>query len=84
MTVAQLLQAIIMAGTVAGALSALGIVAHFAIIRPFRKFIRREIVGNLVEIKDAVGGAARLDALNARLDALTARLDEHLSHPHAT
>jgi hypothetical protein len=84
MTVAQLLQAIITAGTVAGAISALGVVAHFAIIRPFRKFIRKEIVGNLVEIKDAVGGTARLDALTTRLDALATRVDEHLSNPNAT
>jgi hypothetical protein len=83
MTVAQLLQFIILAGTVAGAMTTIGIVIHFAVIRPFRRFIRKEIVGNLVEIKDAVGSTAGLDALSVRLDALSARLDEHLSHPNA-
>jgi hypothetical protein len=63
---------IIYAGAIAGSLSALGLFAHYAIVRPLRGFLRREIVGNLVEIKTA------LDRNSKQLGLMKEQLKDHI------
>lgn len=72
MTVQQLVNGVVYAGTVAGALSGIGVFLHFAVVRPVRGFLRREIVANLVEIKAALDGNADT------LEGLGRRLDDHI------
>jgi hypothetical protein len=50
----QLLNGIIYAGAVFGALTVIGTCLHFGVLRPMRSFLRQEIVQSLVDIKDAV------------------------------
>ncbi len=54
MTISELLNGVIYTGTLASALSGIGALIYLTAVRPFTKFLRREIVENLVEIKDAI------------------------------
>lgn len=75
MSVQELMNGVIYVGTVVGAITGLGAAFHFAILRPFRKFLRNEIVSNLVEIKDG------LERQGKALDKVTTDLTEHV-HIH--
>ena len=48
--------------------------AHMVIVRPARKFLRREIVSNLASIKDAI------DENTTMTQALRAQLQQHIDN----
>lgn len=74
MTVHQLLNGVIYAGALTGAVSGIGVFAHFAFVRPVRSFLRREIVGSLVDIKDAV------ERSTTAVSSLETKLEEHIAN----
>lgn len=53
-SVNTVLNGVIQAGTVCLALGGIGAFLHFAVVRPFRKFLREEVSNHLVDIKKAV------------------------------
>lgn len=73
MTVEQITNGVVYVGTVAGALSGIGLFLHYAMVRPLRGFLRREIVANLVDISH------KLDANTSETQALGQRLTDHLN-----
>ena len=75
-TLRQLGNTIIYIGAVAGALAAIGLLIHSAIVRPLRKFLRNEIVGSLVDIKDAV------DNLSEETSGLKQKVTDHIQDGH--
>jgi len=74
MTIQELLNGVIYSGTLAGALVAILGFLHFAMVRPLRNFLRREVVGGLTDIKDAV------EINTTTLENLQGRLDDHISN----
>lgn len=74
MTIHELLNGVIYAGVLAGALTGIGTFLHFAAVRPLRKFLRNEIVENLVEIKEAV------EANTSVTDELKHKLEDHINN----
>lgn len=74
MTVHELLNGVIYAGVLAGALTGIGTFLHFAAVRPMRSFLRKEIVENLVEIKDAVETNTQVT------DDLRYKLEDHINN----
>lgn len=73
-TVEQVGHGVIYAGTLAAALTGIGAFLHFALVRPMRGFLRKEIVGNLVEIKDA------LEQNTSETEALKHMLEDHIAN----
>lgn len=69
-TIEQIGHGVIYAGTLAAALTGIGAFIHFALIRPLRNFLRKEIVNNLVDIKDA-------------LEQTSNRLEDHIDQADA-
>ena len=76
MTIQELLNGVIYAGTLAGALAAILAFLHFAVVRPMRSFLRKEIVGSLVDIKDA------LEQNTAGMVNLETQLQGHINMRH--
>ena len=76
MTIQELLNGVIYAGTLAGALAAILAFLHFAVVRPMRAFLRKEIVGSLVDIKDAI------ELSTTALEGREHRLQEHVNMRH--
>lgn len=76
MTVQELLNGVIYAGALAGALVAILGFLHFALVRPMRGFLRKEIVGSLVDIKDAI------ELSTSAMETLERRLQEHVAMRH--
>jgi hypothetical protein len=74
MTVQELLNGVVYTGTLAGAIVAIFGLLHFALVRPMRSFLRKEIVGSLTEIKDAV------EFNTTTVEGLNAKLDDHIAH----
>lgn len=74
MTIREFLNGVIYTGTVVGALTGIGVFIHFAIVRPMRAFLRKEIVGSLVDIKEAVEHNTK------STDDLSLKLDEHIAN----
>lgn len=74
MTVQELLNGVVYTGTLAGAIVAIFGLLHFALVRPMRSFLRKEIVGSLVDIKDAV-------ELNTTMtESLEHKLEAHIAN----
>lgn len=69
-TLAQITNLLATIGTIAGGMTGIGAMVHFAIVRPLRKFLRREIVENLVEI-------------NSSVNRLEIKMTEHMRDPGA-
>jgi len=83
MTVHELLNGVIYAGVLAGALTGIGTFLHFAAVRPMRSFLRKEIVGSLVEIREAVEHNTQVaDDLKVKVDRLAIELDKHIVTGH--
>lgn len=76
MTVHELLNGVIYAGALAGALVAILGFLHFALVRPMRVFLRKEIVGSLVDIRDAVKSST------AAMENLEHQLQAHVNMRH--
>lgn len=76
MTIEELLNGVIYAGTLTGACVAILGFLHFALVRPIRRFLRQEIVGSLVDIKDAV------EVLTSGTEVISRKLDEHIADGH--
>lgn len=74
MTVEELLSGVIYTGSLAAALVAILGFLHFALVRPMRNFLRREIGGVLVDIKDAV------EVNTTTVQGLEQKLDDHISN----
>jgi len=74
MTIHALLNGVIYAGVLAGALTGIGTFLHFAAVRPMRSFLRKEIVGSLVEIREAVETNTR------STDDLARKLEDHIAN----
>lgn len=74
MTVGELLNGVIYAGTLAGAMGGIGVFLHFAAVRPMRAFLRKEIVGSLVEIREAV------ETNTQSTDDLARKLEDHIAN----
>lgn len=73
MTIQELLNGVIYAGTLAGAIGAVFALLHFALVRPIKNFLRSEIVDGLTDIKHAV------ELLTQGTDDVRRRLDEHIA-----
>lgn len=73
MEVEELLNGVIYAGTLAGAIAAILGLLHFGLVRPLRNFLRSEIVDGLTEIKQAV------EFNTSTVDELRKRLDDHIN-----
>ncbi|GAA0936228.1 hypothetical protein [Actinocorallia libanotica] len=73
MTVDQIVQHIKELGALAAALAAIGGVLWWAVGKPFRNFLQREIVANLVSIKDATEESTQV-----------AKAVQHELHAHVT
>lgn len=69
-TLAQITNLLATIGTIAGGMTGIGALVHFAFVRPLRKFLRREIVENLVEI-------------NSSVNRLEIKMTEHMRDPDA-
>ncbi len=69
-TLQQVWNFIIALGTIAGAVTGIGACIHFAVVKPLRKFLRREIVENLVE-------------MNQSMMRLEVKMTEHIRDPKA-
>lgn len=77
MTLQELFNGVIYVGTLAVAITAIGVLLNFTIVRPLRGFLRREISEVLVGIKDSVeAGTATTQRLQEALEAHIA--DGHL------
>ena len=76
MTIQELLNGVIYASTLADALAAILAFLHFAVVRPMRAFLRKEIVGSLVDIKDAVQSST------TAMEALEHQLQNHVNMRH--
>ena len=74
MTVEELLNGVVYAGTLAGSTVAILAFLHFAVVRPMKSFLRKEIVGSLVEIKDAV------EVNTTTVEGLQHKLDDHINN----
>ena len=74
MTVQELLNGVIYAGALAAAVASIFGLLHFALVRPMRSFLRKEIVGSLTDIKDAV------EFNTNTVEGLNAKLDDHINH----
>jgi hypothetical protein len=74
MTVQELLNGVVYTGALAGAIVAIFGLLHFALVRPIRSFLRREIVGSLVDIKDA------LEVNTTTVEGLERRLNDHITN----
>lgn len=74
LTIEQLLHGVIYAGGLAAAITAIGVLLHYLVVRPVRGFIRREIVGALVDIKDAMTENTRVTNI------LSHKLDDHINN----
>lgn len=74
MTVEELLNGVIYAGTLAGAIGAVLGLLHFGLVRPLRNFLRSEIVDSLTEIKEAV------EINTSSTDETRKRLDDHIAN----
>ena len=80
MTIQELLNGVIYTGTLAGACVAIFGLLHFALVRPIRSFLRREVVGGLTDIKDAVElNTTTVEGLEQKL-AAHINNGGHLSH----
>lgn len=74
MTIQELLNGVIYAGTLAGAIAAIFALMHFSLVRPMRNFLRSEIVDGLTDIKHAV------ELLTQGTDDVRRRLDDHIAN----
>lgn len=73
-TLEQLAHGVIYAGGLAAAITAIGVLLHFCIVRPVRAFVRREIVGELVGIKDALIESTRV------AEQVQQKLEDHIAN----
>lgn len=73
-TIADLIAGVIYTGTLTAALTGIGAFMHFAVVRPMRSFLRKEIVGSLTDIKDAVNNSTQT------INDLDARLTQHITN----
>lgn len=78
MKVHDLLNGVIYAGALAGSLSGIGLFLHFALVRPIRRFLTREITTHLIDIKDSI------DQNNDDVQRLRDRFEEHLMKGHTS
>lgn len=76
MTVQELLNGVVYAGTLAGAILGILSLLHFGLVRPMRNFLRSEIVDGLVDIKHAV------ETLTAGTQTVAQKLDDHIADGH--
>lgn len=74
MTVGELLNGVIYAGTLAGAIAAIMGVLHYGLVRPLKNFLRSEIVDELKDIKMAV------EVNTSTTDEVRKRLDDHIAN----
>jgi hypothetical protein len=74
MTIQELLNGVIYAGTLASAVAAIMGLLHFGLVRPLRNFLRSEIVDGLTDIRHAV------ELLTQGTDDVRRRLDDHIEH----
>jgi hypothetical protein len=73
MTVQELLNGVIYTGALAAAIVSILGLLHFGLVRPMRNFLRREIVGSLDDIKDA------LEINTTTVEGLESRLNDHIA-----
>lgn len=74
MTIQELLNGVIYAGTLSGAVAAIMGLLHFGLVRPLRNFLRSEVVDGLTDIKTAV------ELLTQGTDDVRRRLDDHIAN----
>lgn len=77
MKVSDLLNGVIYAGALAGAMSGIGVFLHLMVVKPMRKFLSAEITTHLVQIRDAISSNGH------EIAGLTQRFDQHLQEFHA-
>lgn len=74
MKVHDLLNGVIYAGALTGALSGIGVFLHFAVVRPMRGFLRNEIVSSIKDVRDAV------EKNTDSTDELSRKLSDHIAN----
>jgi hypothetical protein len=74
MTVQELLNGVIYTGALAAAIVSILGLLHFGLVRPMRSFLRREIVGSLDDIKNA------LELNTTTVEGLEGRLNDHITN----
>jgi hypothetical protein len=82
-TLQDLMNGVIYAGTLAGALAGIGVLLHFAVVRPVRKFLNSEITVHLVEIRTSLDdNGHELAQLREDHEHLATAFREHTADGH--
>ena len=82
-TLQDLLNGVIYAGALAGAISGIGVLLHFMVVRPVRKFLNTEITVHLVEIRESLDdNGHELAQLREDHERLAAEIRAHTSDNH--
>jgi len=84
-TLQDFFNGVIYAGALAGAISGIGILLHFTVVRPVRKFLKTEVTVHLVEIKSAIDdNGHELTQLREDYERLATEFHDHVSDGHGT
>ena len=82
-TLQDFFNGVIYAGALAGAISGIGILLHFTVVRPVRKFLKTEVTVHLVEIKSSIDdNGHELAQLREDHERLAADFRAHTSDNH--